>query len=161
MSMFERDDYRWRETYFVLFDAAKRPSSDKVQQLMHSLNERFQLGNVEADESGAFESLTLLSPDDYAALDISYLEGVEVIEHAQSLVEDLKATADPTVDKERLARLRKCNARFDVMHFEQVLGPDPDEVDEMFDPSALLVVLEALSTLTDGIAVDPQGGTML
>jgi len=31
MSTFERDEYKWRETYFVLFDAAKRPSLQQVE----------------------------------------------------------------------------------------------------------------------------------
>jgi hypothetical protein len=31
----------------------------------------------------------------------------------------------------------------------------------MLDPSALLLVLDALAELTGGIAVDPQTGTML
>ena len=30
MSTFENDDYKWRETYFVLFDAAQRPTLSKL-----------------------------------------------------------------------------------------------------------------------------------
>jgi len=36
----------------------------------------------------------------------------------------------------------------------------PDE-DETFDPSALLMVIEALAKLTGGVAVDPQSGTIM
>ena len=32
MSMFEDSRYRWRETYFVLFDAKKRPTLKSVDQ---------------------------------------------------------------------------------------------------------------------------------
>ena len=31
MSTFERDEYKWRETYFVLFESAKRPSLKKIE----------------------------------------------------------------------------------------------------------------------------------
>ena len=34
MSMFENDQYRWRETYFVLFESAKRP---KLKTLVKKL----------------------------------------------------------------------------------------------------------------------------
>ena len=36
-----------------------------------------------------------------------------------------------------------------------------DEADEMLDPSALLIVLDALVELTGGVGVDPQSGTLL
>ena len=32
MSMFEDSRYRWRETYFVLFDAKRRPTAEKRDQ---------------------------------------------------------------------------------------------------------------------------------
>jgi hypothetical protein len=32
MSMFEDNRYRWRETYFVLFDAKNRPKLQTVSQ---------------------------------------------------------------------------------------------------------------------------------
>jgi hypothetical protein len=40
-------------------------------------------------------------------------------------------------------------------------GETAEEADEVFDPSTLLLVLEALVDLTGGIAVDPQSGTIL
>ena len=60
----------------------------------------------------------------------------------------------------RLEELRSCDARLDIFHFEQMVDVDA-EGEEMFDPSALLVVLDTLAELTDGISVDPQGGAML
>ncbi len=161
MSMFENEQYRWRETYFVLFECSKRPTLEKLQQTLTKLNSRFTLTNLDADESGRFESMTVLSPDDFAALDISYLEGEEVIEQASELIEELDTTDCRAEDRARLDRIRKCDARFDVLHFEQIVNFDDEEAEEMLDPSALLVVLDALAKETNGVAVDPQAGTFI
>ena len=162
MSMFENDQYRWRETYFVLFASSKRPTLDRLQQTLTRLNSRFTLTNLSADPSGRFESLTVLSPDDFSALDVSYLEGDEVTEQAAELAEEMETTDCRAEERARLDRLRQCDGRFDVLHFEQLVKfDDEDEADDMLDPSALLVVLEALANETDGIAVDPQAGTFL
>jgi hypothetical protein len=159
MSMFDSSDYRWRETYFVLFDAAKRPHSDKVRAALKKLGRRFELGELHADADGGFESITLSSPSDYAALDISYLSGDEVRLNGAALADELKGSAADETERAKIARLRKCDARFDVMHFEQV-SDAADAESEMFDPSALLVVIETLTELTDGVGVDPQSGTV-
>ena len=96
-------------------------------------------------QQGRFDSLTLISPDDFAALDICYTGGAEVLEQGASLVEDLKkagADSPPPVPWEQI---KKYDGRFDVLHFEQV-PEDADEdaeEEEMLDPSALLVVLGA------------------
>jgi hypothetical protein len=162
MSMFENDQYRWRETYFVLFQSAKRPTLERLQHTLSKLNSRFTLTNLNADESGRLESLTVLSPDDFAALDVSYLEGSEVVEAAAELAEELETTDCRAEDRARLERMLQCDARFDVFHFEQLVSfEDVEENDDMLDPSALIVVLNALADETDGIAVDPQAGTFL
>jgi hypothetical protein len=41
------------------------------------------------------------------------------------------------------------------------LREDEEDLDEMLDPSALLLVLGELAKLTGGVAVDPQTGTLL
>ena len=78
MSTFENQEYKWRETYFVLFDSARRPLLEQVKQRLARLNPRFVLSGGEADEAGRFGSITLRSPQDYAAMDISYEAGDEV-----------------------------------------------------------------------------------
>ena len=163
MSMFEDSRYRWRETYFVLFDAKKRPKLTRVAKTLSAMNERFALINLNADAQGQIDSLTLLSPDDFAALDICYTGGVEVSEQSVSLVEELKKAGSDIPPPIPWKQIRKCDGRFDVLHFEQV----PEDVEEdaeddgMLDPSALLIVLGALAGLTGGVAVDPQAGTFL
>ena len=160
MSTFEDSRYRWRETYFVLFDAKRRPTLKSVTKMLSALNKRFELTNLGADSHGKIDSLTLISPDDFAALDICYLGGAEVLEQGAPLVDDLKklGAQAPPVPWEQI---KKYDGRFDVLHFERVPegpGEDSDE-EEMLDPSALLVVLGALARLTGGVAIDPQAGT--
>ena len=162
MSTFERDEFNWRETYFVMFDSAKRPTLKTVERVLRDLSDRFELSNNRADEDGRFESITVMSPDDYAALDISYESGEEVLEQGAVLEQEMKSSATDEQERARLARLPKCDARFDLLHFEQVTDDEPeDEADEMLDPSALLIVLDALVELTGGVGVDPQSGTLL
>jgi hypothetical protein len=162
MSLFEKPGYRWRETYFVVFSSKTRPTVSQVEQVLSRLNDRFDLQNLQADDEGHFESVTLVSPEDYAALDICYVEGDEVVEQVTALAEEMKplTAAD---DRPRLRRVANSDARLDILHFQDVaVGvSEEDELDEMFDPSALLVVLEALVDLTGGIAVDPQSSSMM
>ena len=97
MSMFENDQYCWRETYFVLFEAQRRPKLDALKQVLEKLGNHFTLTNLTADETGRVESLTVLAPDDFAALDVCYVEGDEVVEQAVALAEELE-TADEADD---------------------------------------------------------------
>lgn len=163
MSTFEDNRYRWRETYFVLFDAKRLPKMSSVTKALMALNNRFQIINPTADSHGRIDSLTLISPDDFAAMDICYTSGAEVLEQGAALVDDLKkggADNPPPIPWEQI---KKYDGRFDVLHFEQVPEEDEEEAEEegMLDPSALLVVLGALAELTGGVAVDPQAGTFL
>ena len=162
MSTFEQNDYKWRETYFVLFHAEKRPTLEAVAEALQGLNDKFELTNATADEDGGFESLTLRSPQDYAALDISYVSGEEVLEQGAALAEEMKSFASDAQERAKLKRLTQCDARLDVMHFEQVIdSPAEDELDEMLDPSTLLIALDVLVELTGGIGVDPQSGALM
>ena len=160
MSTFEDDRYRWRETYFVLFPASRRPMLKLVEKHLAALSKRYSLENPGGDDSGKFESLTLISPDDFAALDVCYTGGAEVLEQVGELVQELAATIEPG-QKGLLKRLKDYDGRFDVLHFEQVGdAADEDESDELLDPGALLAVLDELARITGGIAVDPQSGTI-
>ena len=162
MSLFENDQYRWRETYFVQFPAQNRPSLEKVRQAVSTLGDHLVLTNMSADEEGRFESLTILAPDDFAALDISYLAGSEVLEQGAEFADELTTGGCQVENHDQLERLREYDGRFDVLHFEQVTeASDQDEPEGMLDPSALLLVLDVLAELSGGIAVDPQTGTML
>ena len=163
MSLFENDEFRWRETYFVLFDEANRPKADDVVAALRQVNENYQLGDVRKTESEALESLTVLSPDDYAGMDITFVGGPEVQEHTEELVEEML----PMVvgeEQDRLKKLPEFNARLDVFHFEQLTftGPaDGNDMEEFVDPGSLLIVLEKLAELTKGVGVDQESGTLI
>jgi hypothetical protein len=160
MTTFDTESFQWRETYFILFPAANRPALAKVEALLRKLGSHYQLSDMQADEEGKFESLTLVSPDDFAALDISYLEGEDVEDQVAALTEELHP--GDGVEPAKLALLPKCNARFDVMHFEQMVNdPEAEEGDDMLDPSTLLLVIDALVELTRGVGIDPQTGSLM
>ena len=162
MSMFEDRQYQWRETYFVLFHSAKRPRLGALKKRLERADCRFTLANCVSDKKGLIESLTILAPDDFAALDISYLAGEEVREEARSLAAELKTAECGREERAKIDRLKACDGRFDILHFERVGDHAAEEEDEgMFDPSGLLIVLDALVELTGGIAVDPQSGATL
>jgi hypothetical protein len=160
MSMFENPAFRWRETYFVLFKSTDRPSLKKVEHALTKLDARYELVSPLADEDDHFESVTLISPDDYAALDICYTEGDDVFDQVQQLREEIRPADLSPAARADFGRLGLCNARFDVLHFEQV-ADDAEEEEEMLDPGSLLLVLGALAKICHGVAIDPQAGTIL
>lgn len=158
MSTFTREGFKWRETYFVLFESKKRPTLKKIERALAKVNSRFKLAAEQADPEGYFESVTLISPEDNAAIDISYESGDEVLEQGAALQKELRGNLCDDDDMRRLERLPNLDARFDVLHFEQTTGGDSDE---LLDPGALLIVLEQLVDLTKGVGVDPQSGTLV
>jgi hypothetical protein len=161
MATDDRDeDYRWRETYFVFFESANKPELERVVKSLSKLKGRFELSNPLADMEGRFESITLYAPQDFSALEVSFEEGDEVREQAAQIAQEMRNTTLSRDDLSRLSRLPRCSARLDVMHFERVADAG-EEGDEMFDPSALLIVLERLAELTQGIAIDPQSGSFM
>jgi hypothetical protein len=152
------DEYYWRETYFILFDRRRRPTLTQVERELGELNAKYQLLDLEADDDGLFDSLRLRAPDDRAMLEITFESGEAVVEQARELSVRLADEAEP----EQLALLHGADARFDVMHFEQVDDEAyPTALEEMLDPSCLLMVVDALVALTDGLAVDPASGSIL
>lgn len=163
MSMFEDRRYRWRETYFVFFDPDRRPQLEALRNKLETASgTHFSIANAATDSQGRIESVTIFAPDDFAAMDISFLSGKEVREEARELVNELSGPACQSDERKKLDRLKRCEGRFDVLHFELSEDEDADDDDEgLFDPSGLLIVLQALVELTDGIAVDPQSGTLV
>ena len=163
MSLFERAGYEWRETFFVLFDVEKRPAAEKLSSALAQLNRRFSVEGVRANEDGKFESLTILSPDDFAAMDISCVVGEEVVEQVPLLQKELQANVESDEERQQLEQLGTSTARLDVFHFEQQSEQLPADEDDpgFMDPGGLLVVLERLAEICDGVVVDPQSASLL
>ncbi len=162
MSLFEDDRYQWRETYFVFFDQARRPTWKQIEAALAKVHAHFELSQPRLDEDGGFESVTLTAPEAYAALDITYLEGEEVLEQAANIVEEMRDFVTEPAEKAKLNRLPHYDAHFEIFHFEEIVPDDEmDEPEGMLDPGALLLVLGALATLTHGVAVDPQSNTLV
>lgn len=162
MSLFANDQYRWRETYFVLFDQRDRPSQKELESALAGLGAAYEISDVSTDEDGGVEALTVLSACDFAAMDISFVAGEEVTEQIAELRLELKDAALTKEEEAKLERVGRCNARFDIYHFEQIIDDDLlDGPDEYMDPGSLLAVLQRLARLCHGIGVDPQSGTLM
>lgn len=164
MSLFENEEYQWRETYFILFEDENRPQADQVNDALKEVDSRYEVRDVRADDEGRFESLTLVSPDDYAAMDISFVTGDEVVEQTSELVNELLKATFTEDEKSAIRSLGDCRCRFDVYHFEQLtfVGRDGEsEEDDFMDPGALLTVMERIAELCDGVVIDPQANTIL
>ena len=157
MSLFENSQYQYRETYFVLFHRSDRPTVANFEQALKDLGTRYEFDGARTDDDGRFESATLESPYDFAAMDISYMEGEDVSNQVNELNEQLKHTTLNGDELKKLAKLHDCDARFDVFHFEKVVSDE----DEFLDPGALLLVLEKLAELCNGVSIDGQSNSII
>jgi hypothetical protein len=163
MSLFDQDDYKWRETFFVMFRSSHRPDLTTVELELDKLG-RFEVSDQTSDDDGKMMSITVIAPDDFSALDISYIAGDEVVDESNSLLEELVAEGVTPEERETIDNAASFDARFDIMHFQRIVADEEggdEEGMELFDPSALLKVLQRLCKLTDGISIDPQSGTLL
>lgn len=170
MSLFADQRYQWRERYFVLLERRQRPLAEDVRAELAALDNRYRITELLADDAGRFRSLTLQAPNDFAAMDICYVAGEEVIEQAVQMAEELQDSAKTSDERKRITRLVTCNARLDIDHFEQVVVEDADSpaladvleddepLEEFLDPGTLLRVIRRLTKLCHGVAIDPQAG---
>lgn len=170
MSLFADERYQWRERYFVMLEARQRPLAEAVRKEMASLDSRYQIVDLLVDNLGRFRSLSLLAPNDFAAVDILYVASEEVIDQAIGFASELKDSARSPEEKKRLARLISCNARLEIDHFEQMVADDStsqsltdlleddEPCDEFLDPGTVLRVIRRLAKLCHGVALDPQSG---
>jgi DNA-binding PucR family transcriptional regulator len=158
------DQLEWRDTYFILFQQAGRPTLNQVESALIDASPRLQLDNLEANEDGMFESVLVQAPQDNAALEISYEMGDAVVQQSAELAKQLQGE----LSGDQLAKMLRADARLDVMLFEKVRGgawgdqeEDEDWESGGLDPSSLLGVVEALAKLTGGLPIDPASGTVM
>jgi hypothetical protein len=162
MNVENDEQLEWRDTYFILFEQADRPTLTQVEAAITESSKRLKLENLEADEDGMFESVLVQAPQDNAAVEISYERGEAVIEQSVDLAKQLKDDLSP----KQLQQILKADARLDIMLFERVRDGDSEDDDEEWeggslDPSSLLNVVGALAKLTGGLPIDPASGAVL
>ena len=153
MSMFENDQYRWRENLLRVVRCAETSDTEGSAEGAVAIELPADVDQSDRRRTRTVRIGHRARPDDFAALDVCYLSGDEVTEQAEVLSTEMQAPACSKGERARIERLRHCTGRFDVLHFEQLADLE-GEPDEMLDPSTLLIVLEALVELSDGVAVD-------
>jgi hypothetical protein len=129
------------------------PDGAKLQQVLAGLGPRYETVSFVENEHG-FESLTVKSHRDFSAMDIVFVKGSEVTAQIQEVLDAARTMTLSREDTEKIGRLKNFDARFDIFHFEELATATED--DQFLDPGGLLVVLEALAELCDGVALDPQ-----
>lgn len=157
MSLFGNPSYQYRETYFILFEKDSRPSPEAFTAAIAELGDRYEIKEVHKDSDGQLESMTVVSPSDFAGMDITYVDGEEVLEQVSELNEQFKTTTLTGDEMKKIARIGTCRARFDILHFEEVTTSD----DEFLDPGSLLTVVEKIATLCDGVGIDRESLTII
>ncbi len=158
------DQLAWRETYFVMFNAHDRPTITQIEGAIADASHRLKLENMIANDDGLFESGLVQAPEDNAAMEISFEMGDSVIEQSAEAAKRFKKQ----LTGKQLAHLLKADARLDIMHFERMpdvadefADQDEDLLDEALDPASLITVVDALTRLTKGIAIDPASGEVM
>jgi hypothetical protein len=142
----ERDDLLWLETYFIMFPHERRPTLTQVEHALAEANPHLLLQNLAADDDGRFASLLVQSPEDHAAVEVSYETGEAVVEQNLEWAKHMQKQLSPA----QLQQLVGADARLDVAHFERVPSSGPesrrtkpvrddsdvgeDDFDDDFDP---------------------------
>lgn len=157
MSLFGDPNFQYRETYFVLFEKSNRPKSSDLLNAIGQLGNNCQIVDSKVSDD-RIESVTVDLPEDFAALDITYVEGDEVLSQVLEIGEELRNMTLQGDELAKLSKIKHCNARFDIFHFERSINT---EADEFIDPGGLLLVLERLAALCDGVSFDPQSQSIL
>jgi hypothetical protein len=158
VSLFENDSYVYRDTFFILFENHNRPSGTTVKTVIEQIAENYELNNLR-EVDGKFESVTIICPHDSSAMEISYVGGEEVVEQVDNLREEFLSMTLTAEEHEKLRSLSKSNARFDIYHFERQQGSEEDG--EMLDPGGLLLIMERIANVCEGIGLDPQSNSLL
>jgi hypothetical protein len=162
MSLFDDSNYRWRDTFLVLFDDEQRPTIELALSAIQKIG-KFEMQNLSESESRHIESMTITSNVDLVGLEIFYVAGAEVVEETEALVLELAEDALLLGNEDSLTQLSTANARFDILHFEQITenANEPSDDNELMDPGSLLAVTAALASLVNGVAVDPSSASFV
>ncbi|MCH8921693.1 MAG: hypothetical protein IIA67_00940, partial [Planctomycetes bacterium] len=86
---------------------------------MSAIGDRFEIENLMGDAEGNFEAVTLRSPEDYSAIDVSYVCGEEIVEENKRIAEELGPLSADEQEREKAGRLLKLDQ---VEHDQPVAG---------------------------------------
>lgn len=157
VALFGDSRYEYRDTFFVFLKKENRPSSDKIQACLAELGPKYELLDM-SSKDGELEAITVRSPNDRSAMDITFVQGEEVTNQIEEIQTEFRSITLAGDDMEKLKQISECDARFDIYHFEQCeLGGE----EEMLDPGGLLIVLETVARLCDGVGLDPQSQALM
>ena len=158
MSLFENENYEYTDTFFVFFKRENLPTASAVEAAIQELGSRYDFGKV-AYRQDQFESMTILSPQDFSAMDIVLDLNTEVASQVEELANEFRSVTLEGDDLAKLEKFKTLDSRFDLFHFEKkVAGGEPDA---FIDPGGLLIILEKLRSLCDGVGLDPQSQMLL
>src|SRR5215213_1071454 len=110
------DELLWLETYFIVFPHKRRPTLTQIERALLEADPRLRLENLSADDDGLFESVLVESPEDHAAVEISYEASEAAIEQNLEWAKQLQTQLSP----KQLQQLIAADARLDVAHFERL-----------------------------------------
>ena len=159
MSLFENEQYEYTDTFFVFFRRENLPTASAVKNAIAELGDRYEFGKIAFREE-QFESMTILSPQDFSAMDIVLDLNAEVPKQVDELAMEFRTLTLTGDDRNKLVKFKSCDSRFDLFHFEQQVNGQQDP-DAFIDPGGLLIILEKLRSLCDGVGLDPQSQMLL
>ena len=84
-------------------------------------------------------------------------DGEEVLEQVGELNEQFRTTTLTGDEMKKIARIGKCRARFDILHFEEITTSE----DDFLDPGSLLTVVEKIANLCGGVGIDRESLTII
>lgn len=126
-----RDELLWLETYFIVFAAKRRPTLAQVEHALADAGPHLRLENPAANDDGLFQSILIESPEDHAAVEVSFDSSEQVVEQNLEWAKQLQKQ----LTAKQLQRMVGADARFEVAHFERVehggskssAGKSPDQ----------------------------------
>ena len=122
MSLFDDNQYCWRETYLVMLDRLKRPVMSETVQRLQKLDGRLEITSPHDNAHGLLESLVVVAPNDSAAVEIRYCEGAGVMKEFAVLADELERHEPGTKERKKIIRAREFTAKIELLHFEQIQG---------------------------------------
>lgn len=152
MSLFENEKYEYCDTFFIYLKNENRPTLKDVMAGLSELGHRCVVESAN-EENGKFESATIKFSSDCSAMDVVFVHGPEVATQLDEIREQLRVMTLTPDTQQALKKMSTCEARFDIFHFEE---QNANNEDEFHDPGGLLMVVDKISSLCDGVGYDPQ-----